>query len=148
MLSVNTSRCLALIWWNFNPLVFSHLNYSLPVWGPSTHQNQWRSMTMLLNIIVHSSGCICSIKFNVDVSVSWITNIIITIVLLYVHQITVQAIPPIWHLHTMRDVDYCLLKKITTLVHPLVEFFASRCYIWETFSYNVFNYLCTLVELY
>ena len=36
-----------------DPLVFSHLNYSLPVWGPSLHQNQLQQLKRMQNRAVH-----------------------------------------------------------------------------------------------
>ena len=36
-----------------DPLVFSHLNYSLPVWGHSLHQNQLQRLKRMQSRAVH-----------------------------------------------------------------------------------------------
>ena len=69
---------------------------------------------MLFHICV---GKIWSIKFNIDVSVSWIVNIMAATVLLYVHHCSLgdhTSMAPEQcqqSLLTLRGVDYCLHKK-------------------------------------
>ena len=133
-----------------DPLVFFHLNYSLPVSGPSLHQNQLQRLKRMQNRAV---GLCRNLKKHDHVTehyhaLRWLPleyqiqyKCLCVMNHQYCHGRQCMALCLLLqfgrsHLYgtrlmsTFAHIERCRLSSTFLLqAHPLVEFFTSRCYI-------------------
>ena len=149
-------------------LVFSHLNYSLPVWGPSLHQNHLQRLKRMQNRAVHLCRNLNKFDHVTDHyrALRWLPleyliqyRCLCTMNRQYHGHRCIPLCPPLkfgrFHQHGTRVGSTFACIERYRLSYTQRYFRYKSTHWWNslaqhvtsegTFSYNVFNYLCSLV---